>query len=94
MTKNGKRVWFHEGPVNRDGRRDCLDFRAYTIAGSKEEAIRNIVWQYKIKFCMAANEDIELDGIVYPVERPLRVAEPKKKKPKVEYDYEQLEMNI
>lgn len=84
--------WFFEGPVIRNGNRDCIDFRAYTIAGSYEEAERNIIWQYKIKFSLHKSDIISLrDGLLYRVQRVPNIAE---KKEKVKYDYEQLEMEL
>lgn len=88
------KCYAYEGPVNRDGRRDCLDFRTHTMARSKAEAVRNIVWQYKIKFGLEKNADVELDGILYTVDTPPNIAKPGPKKSKVEYDYVQLQMNI
>ena len=83
--------WTFEGPVNRNGKRDCLDFRAYTIAGSYEEAARNIVWQYKVKFSLKKTDKVELDGLLYRVDKIPNIAEKKKT---VEYDYDQLEMPL
>ena len=83
--------WTFEGPVNLDGRRHCIDFRAYTEAVSEEEAARNIIWQYKIRFKLQKNANVELYGLLYKIEKLPHIAEKKKK---VEYDYEQLEMNI
>lgn len=88
----GKRkAWSYEGPVSRNGQRDCIDFRAYTIATSKEEAERNIIWQYKIKFSLFKADKITLEGILYTTQNLPKMAQPKKK---VEYDYEQLEMDL
>lgn len=83
--------WTYEGPVNLDNRRHSIDFRGYTIAGSYEEAERNIIWQYKIQFGLKKNADVKLDGLLYRVSNLPNIAEPK---PKVEYDYDQLEMDI
>lgn len=85
--------WTYEGPINLDNRRHSIDFRGYTIAGSYEEAERNIIWQYKIRFGLKKNADVKLDGLLYRVSNLPNIAEPKEKQ-KNKYDYEQLEMDI
>lgn len=84
-------TWAYEGPVNLNNKRHSIDFRCYTIAASEEEARRNIIWQYKIRFGLLKNSNVGLDGIIYKVLRPINIATPKEK---IKYDYDQLSMDI
>lgn len=78
--------WTFQGPVYYNGRMDCGNFTADTMARTKEEARRNIEYQYKIKYGYPKNADIECVGPIYKTfkreeVKPKEVKKPKKIKP-------------
>ena len=85
--------WTFEGPVYYNGRMDCSCFTATTMARTPDEARRNIIWQYKIKFKYPKNADIELGhGLARYYKLPMDTKQqPKKEKKKKEKPQSQVE---
>jgi len=84
-------TWTFEGTVLLYEKVATRNYIATTVAGSYEEAYRNIVFRWKNEMGLTVHCKVTLDGNLYRVD-PKPYKSKADKSPK--YDYEQIKMNL
>lgn len=84
-------TWTFEGIVLYYGIPRDKNYIATTVAGSYEEAYRNIVFRWKKEMGLTVHCDVQLEGNLYRID-PKPYKPKKDKSPK--YDYEQIKMDL